>query len=89
MSAPTQTSPSPTDSIDPDIADMFAKAMDKAIDEGKGWKSDADKQKYIEMLEDDDHLPAIFCTNEEELKNAPDAEAFAELFIENEVGQKV
>ncbi|GMI33046.1 hypothetical protein TrCOL_g2322 [Triparma columacea] len=63
---------------------MFAKAMDKAIDEGKGWKSDADKQKYIEMLEDDDHLPAIFCTNEEELRNAPDAEAFAELFIENE-----
>ena len=63
---------------------MFAKAMDKAIDEGKGWKSEAERQAYLDRVNDDDHLPAMFCTTQEELANAPDADAFADLLLENE-----
>jgi len=70
--------------MDPEISDMFAKAMEKAIAEGKGWKTEAERKKYLDKVNDDDYLPAIFCTNEEELANAPDAEAFAELLMDNE-----
>jgi len=70
--------------IDADIADMFSKAMDKAIDEGKGWKSEAERQAYLDKVGDDDFLPAIFCTNEDELAKAPDAGAFSELLYAGE-----
>ena len=71
-------------SSSPDVADLFSQAMDKAIDEGKGWNSEAERQAYIDKVTADDYLPAIFCTTPEELANAPDAASFQALLYDNQ-----
>jgi len=68
----------------PDTEDLFAKAMDKALSEGKGWTSEAERQAYIDKVTADDYLPAIFCSTPEELANAPDADAFQGLLYDNQ-----
>ena len=55
---------------------------------GKGWKSEAERQAYLDKCGDDDHLPAIFCSTEEELKNSPDVDAFSDLLMDNEVSAR-
>ncbi len=64
--------------------DIFASELEKAISSGKGWKSESEKRAYLDKVGADDFLPAIFCSNEEELARAPDAEAFAGLVYDDE-----
>ena len=72
-----------------EMADTFAQAMDKAIAEGKGWKSEEERQAYIDRITDDDNLPAIFCETQEEFDRSPEAQAFAQLMVEGETNESM
>lgn len=50
---------------------------------GKGWK-DGEKEEYMARICDDDNLPALFATTQEDLEKSGVADAFASLVYEGE-----
>ena len=75
--------------MSPELQDTFARAMDQAISEGKGWKDAAEKQAYLDRINDDDNLPALFCTTQEEFERSPEALAFSQLVYTGETPESL
>eukprot|EP00970_Alexandrium_tamarense_P003536 scaffold559_cov190-Alexandrium_tamarense.AAC.31 len=72
----------------PDETDaLLSQAISMAIDQGKGW-APGERDKYLEMLLDDDYIPPLFASSKEELDNSGLAEAFSTLHNEGETPGK-
>ena len=72
----------------PDETDaLLSQAISMAIDHGKGW-APGERDKYLEMLLDDDYIPPLFASSKEELDNSGLAEAFSTLHNEGETPGK-
>jgi len=67
--------------------DGYVMGIEKAIAEGKGWKSPEERQAYIDKVTADDYLPAMFCETQEEFDRSPEAQAFAQLALEGETDE--
>lgn len=61
----------------------LSNAIELAIEQGKGWK-DGEKEEYMARICDDDNLPALFATTQEDLEKSGVADAFASLVYEGE-----
>lgn len=57
---------------------MLQEAIDMAIKNGKGW-APGEKEAYMKKILDDDYIPPIFCSTQEELDRTGLAEAFSAL----------
>jgi tetratricopeptide (TPR) repeat protein len=64
---------------DPDDGDrMLQDAIDMAVKNGKGW-APGEKEAYMKKILDDDYIPPMFCSTQEELEKTGLAEAFSSL----------
>ena len=73
----------------PDETDaLLSQAISMAMDQGKGWTSPAEREKYLENLLDDDFIPPLFCETSEELEKSGLKDAFATLHNEGETPGK-
>jgi len=64
---------------DPDETDnLLSKAIELALEQGKGWK-EGEKEAYIKKNFDDDYLPPLFATTQEDLEKSGMMEAFSSL----------
>ena len=55
----------------PDETDaLLSQAISMAIEQGRGWSSPEEREKYLEQLLDDDYIPPLFAENEEELEKS-------------------
>jgi len=69
----------------PDETDaLLSKAIEMAIEQGKGWTSSEEREKYLETLLDDEFIPPLFAENEEELEKSGLKDAFTTLHNEGE-----
>lgn len=57
---------------------LLQEAIDLAIQQGRGW-APGEKEAYMKRILDDDFIPPIFCSNQEELERTGLAEAFSAL----------
>jgi tetratricopeptide (TPR) repeat protein len=72
------------DDDDGDDTDRFLQeAIDMAVKQGKGW-SPGEKEEYMKRILDDDFIPPMFCSTEEELVKTGLADAFAALQYEDD-----
>ena len=58
--AEAQASPDGPDETDK----LLSEAISMAIDQGKGWSSPEEREKYLEQLLDDEFIPLIFAEND-------------------------
>lgn len=71
----------------PDETDaLLSKAIEMAIEQGKGWK-EGEREAYIEKLLDDDFIPPLFATNQEELDKSGLGSAFSSLMYDDPPAQ--
>ena len=64
---------------DPDDGDrLLQEAIDMAIQNGKGW-APGEKEAYMKKILDDDYIPPMFCSTQEELDRTGLADAFSAL----------
>lgn len=69
----------------PDETDaLLSQAISMALDQGKGWSSPGEREKYLASLLDDDFIPPLFASNDEELEKSGLKEAFSTLHNEGE-----
>lgn len=69
----------------PDETDaLLSEAIAMALEQGRGWTSPEEREKYLEMLLDDDFIPPLFAENEEELEKSGLKDAFTSLHNEGE-----
>lgn len=69
---------------EPDDGDrMLQEAIDMAIANGKGW-APGEKEAYMKRILDDDYIPPIFCSNQEELDRTGLADAFGALQFDDD-----
>lgn len=61
-----------------DTDKLLSQAIELAVQQGKGW-SPGEKEAYMAKILDDDFIPPIFASTEEELKNSGLADAFSSL----------
>mmetsp|Transcript_30356 Transcript_30356/g.72224 ORF Transcript_30356/g.72224 Transcript_30356/m.72224 type:complete len:163 (-) Transcript_30356:989-1477(-) len=55
----------------PDETDaLLSQAISMAIEQGRGWSSPEEREKYLEQLLDDDYIPPLFAENQEELEKS-------------------
>jgi len=75
------------DSVDETDA-LLSKAIELAIEQGRGWK-DGEKEEYMRKigLFDDDYLPPIFATTQEDLDRSGMKEAFTSLLYDDPPAQ--
>jgi len=78
--AEAQASPDGPDETDK----LLSEAISMAIDQGKGWSSPEEREKYLEQLLDDDFIPPIFAENNEELERSGLKDAFSSLHNDGE-----
>lgn len=57
---------------------LLSQAIELAIENGKGWK-DGEKEEYMKRITDDDFLPPLFATTQEDIEKSGMAEAFSSL----------
>ena len=57
---------------------LLSQAIGMAIEQGKGWK-EGEKEEYMNRIGDDDYIPPLFASTEEELEASGLAEAFTTL----------
>ena len=62
----------------------FSKAIEMAIEQGKGWASSEEREKYLETLLDGEFIPPLFAENEVELEKSGLKDAFTTLHNEGE-----
>ena len=73
----------------PDETDaLLSQAISMAIEQGKGWSSPEEREKYLEQLLDDDFIPPLFAETTEELEKSGLKDAFATLHNEGETPGK-
>jgi len=82
--AKASASPDGPDEIDT----LLSQAIATAIDQGKGWSSPSEREKYLESLLDDDYIPPLFAETTEELEKSGLKDAFATLHNEGETPGK-
>ena len=69
----------------PDETDaLLSKAIEMVIDQGKGWASSEEREKYLETLLDGEFIPPLFAENEVELEKSGLKDAFTTLHNEGE-----
>ena len=71
------------DQEEDDTDRLLAHAMEMAIEQGKGW-SPGEKEDYIKKILDDDFIPPIFASNQQELEKSGLADAFTSLIYDDE-----
>mmetsp|Transcript_57355 Transcript_57355/g.139925 ORF Transcript_57355/g.139925 Transcript_57355/m.139925 type:complete len:573 (-) Transcript_57355:67-1785(-) len=57
---------------------LLQEAIDLAVQQGRGW-APGEKEEYMKKILDDDFIPPIFCSSEEELARTGLGEAFSTL----------
>lgn len=57
---------------------ILSQAMELAIEQGKGW-APGEKEAYMKKIMDDDFIPPIFASNQEELEQSGLSDAFSSL----------
>ena len=62
---------------------ILNQAIEAAIAQGKGWKA-GEKEEYMAKICDDDNLPPLFATTQEDLEKSGMADAFSSLIYEGE-----
>ncbi|KAL7575606.1 hypothetical protein ACA910_020171 [Epithemia clementina (nom. ined.)] len=62
---------------------FLSQAIDMALSQGRGW-SPGEKEAYLEKILDDDFIPPMFATSEEELEQSGLQEAFTSLIYDGE-----
>lgn len=67
---------------------LLSQAISMAIDQGKGWSSPEEREKYLESLLDDDFIPPLFASTPEELERSGLKDAFVSLNKEGETPGK-
>ena len=68
----------------PDAHDrLLSQAIDLAIEQGRGW-SPGEKEAYLEKLLDDDFIPPMFATTQEEVEQSGLQDAFTSLIYDGE-----
>mmetsp|Transcript_26593 Transcript_26593/g.45396 ORF Transcript_26593/g.45396 Transcript_26593/m.45396 type:complete len:551 (-) Transcript_26593:64-1716(-) len=73
----------------PDETDaLLSQAISMAIEQGRGWSSPAEREKYLEQLLDDDFIPPLFAETSEELEKSGLKDAFTTLHNEGETPGK-
>lgn len=73
----------------PDETDaLLSKAIEVAIAQGKGW-SPGEREAYLERILDDDFIPPIFASSEEEVEKSGLADAFKSLMYDDEPPAKL
>jgi len=60
---------------------LLSQAMELAIEQGKGW-APGEKEEYMKKIMDDDFIPPIFASSQEELENSGMAAAFSSLLYD-------
>ena len=69
---------------DPDDGDrLLQEAIDMAIRNGKGW-APGEKEAYMKKILDDDYIPPMFCSTQEELDRTGLADAFSALQFDDD-----
>ena len=69
---------------DPDDGDrLLQEAIDMAISNGKGW-APGEKEAYMKKILDDDYIPPMFCSTQEELEKTGLADAFSALQFDDD-----
>ena len=71
------------DQEEDDTDRLLAHAMEMAIEQGRGW-APGEKEAYIKTILDDDFIPPIFATNQQELEKSGLAGAFTSLIYDDE-----
>jgi hypothetical protein len=73
----------------PDETDaLLSHAISMALEQGKGWSSPEERERYLETLLDDDFIPPLFATTQEELDKTGLKDAFMSLNNEGETPGK-
>eukprot|EP00559_Dactyliosolen_fragilissimus_P007802 CAMPEP_0184863548 /NCGR_PEP_ID=MMETSP0580-20130426/11560_1 /TAXON_ID=1118495 /ORGANISM="Dactyliosolen fragilissimus" /LENGTH=545 /DNA_ID=CAMNT_0027361941 /DNA_START=25 /DNA_END=1659 /DNA_ORIENTATION=+ len=63
----------------PDETDaLLSKAIEAALEQGKGWK-EGEREAYLNAMMDDDYIHPLFATDNEELEKSGLVEAFSSL----------
>jgi tetratricopeptide (TPR) repeat protein len=57
---------------------LLSKAIEMALEQGKGWKP-GEREAYLEQMLDDDYIHPMFATDDDELAKSGMAEAFSSL----------
>ncbi len=73
----------------PDETDaLLSHAISMALEQGKGWSSPEERERYLETLLDDDFIPPLFASTQEELDKSGLKDAFTALNDEGETPGK-
>jgi hypothetical protein len=73
----------------PDDTDaLLSHAISVALEQGKGWASPEERERYLETLLDDDFIPPLFASTQEELDKSGLKDAFTALNNEGETPGK-
>jgi hypothetical protein len=73
----------------PDETDaLLSHAISMALEQGKGWASPEERERYLETLLDDDFIPPLFASTQEELDKSGLKDAFTALNNEGETPGK-
>ncbi|KAG7370282.1 hypothetical protein IV203_028028 [Nitzschia inconspicua] len=76
-----------SDGDDDDETDqLLQQAIEMAVQQGKGW-APGEKEEYMKRILDDDFIPPMFCSTQEELERTGLAEAFAALQYDDDPSQ--
>lgn len=67
---------------------LLSQAISMAIEQGKGWASPAERERYLQTLLDDDYIPPLFAETPEELEKSGLKDAFTTLHNEGETPGK-
>ncbi|KAG7344820.1 hypothetical protein IV203_032351 [Nitzschia inconspicua] len=65
---------------------LLQQAIEMAVQQGKGW-APGEKEEYMKRILDDDFIPPMFCSTQEELERTGLAEAFAALQYDDDPSQ--
>lgn len=60
---------------------LLSHAIEVAIQQGKGWTA-AEREEYLKKIVDDDYIPPLFASTQEELEKSGLAEAFSSLIYD-------
>lgn len=72
------------DGEDADDGDrLLQEAIDMAVKNGKGW-APGEKEEYMKKILDDDYIPPMFCSTQEELEKTGLADAFSALQFDDD-----
>jgi len=63
--------------------EMLSQAIDMALEQGRGWSS-GEKEAYLEKILDDDFIPPMFATSEEDMERSGLKDAFTSLIYDGE-----